>query len=694
MTDCKARVAGSIVKIFRPFIVLLFLLPFTTDLFGQGDSIARHSRVDTTLVLDEVEVVAFQVRGTLRDITGSMAVLSGAGITRSDATNLATTINMIPGVTMQSGTYATSRIVIRGMGSRTPYNTNRIKSYLNGIPLTSSDGVSSPEEVDLQSIGRIEVIKGPASALFGSGLGGSVNMYTPSYEPKKQALGLQYGSYNTVHTQLSGTLNGKESSYWGSISQLQSDGYRENSQYKRTSVLSTAQWKKQGWSVDATILLTGINGEIPSSLDQTTFDNHPEWAAPAWKAVSGYKQTKKMLSGITLTSKLTEHTTNQLTVFGKLNDSYEKRPFNNLDDQSASAGFRNKLSYMTDHAEWIFGTEWIADQYKWKLIKEEQLINENSENRMNFSVFGMVYYQPSPKMHLTFANAFNYTRYRLADMFPANGDQSGKREFPLIISPRAGINYSLNDFVAFYASVGHGYSLPSPEETLLPAGDINPEIKPEQGFQYEIGARMNLLGKTMWLDATLYRIELNNLLVTKRVDEDIFTGMNAGKTRHQGAEIMVNNLFFDFRNFPGKLTSQFSYTISLNRFIDFTDSGNTYDGNDLPGIPDQSVQHQLTWMPFKKMELTTHFYYTGDQYLNDSNSLKYGGYFLGNLKMSLILPVSKSRTFQVYGGINNLADNHYASMLVVNAVGFGNSAPRYFYPGLPRHGYAGIRLLF
>ena len=69
---------------------------------------------------------------------------------------------------MQSGTYATSRIVIRGMGSRTPYNTNRIKFYLNDIPITSSDGVSNPEDINLQMIDRLEVVKGPASALYGS----------------------------------------------------------------------------------------------------------------------------------------------------------------------------------------------------------------------------------------------------------------------------------------------------------------------------------------------------------------------------------------------------------------------------------------------------------------------------------------------------------------------------------------------
>lgn len=87
-------------------------------------------------------------------------------------------INTLPGVTMQSGTLATGRIVIRGMGSRTPYNTNRIRAYLDGIPLTGADGVSSPEELDFASLGRVEVTRGPSSALYGSGLGGALP-YTP-----------------------------------------------------------------------------------------------------------------------------------------------------------------------------------------------------------------------------------------------------------------------------------------------------------------------------------------------------------------------------------------------------------------------------------------------------------------------------------------------------------------------------------
>lgn len=678
----------------RMLCITLLLLVGLQNLSGQENNSPLPERSDTTIVLGEISVEALKISTSLRDVPGSISVVTRKDITLSDGTHLATTINALPGITMQSGNYATSRIVIRGMGSRTPYNTNRIKSYLNDIPLTSSDGVSSPEEIDLHSLQRIEIVKGPAAALFGPGLGGSVNLFTPNYDQYNLKANVQYGFWQTLQTHISATAQGKAMNAWGSISQLQSDGYRENSHYKRTSLLSTAQWKKQGWTVNAMILLTGLNAGIPSSLGKTMFEENPRAAAPTWKAVEGYKQSEKIRAGITVATKINARLDNHFTVFGIGNDSYERRPFNNLDDNSLGYGFRNKLSYHSEKTEWIAGGEYVSDLYEWKLDKDNILLNQNSENRKHFNLFGMVYYRPDKKLNLSFASALGQTSYRLTDRFPANGDQSGQREFPLIFSPRVGINYSINDAFAIYASAGHGYSLPSPEETLLPGGDVNPAIEPEQGMQYETGVRLNLFNRTAWLEGTVYWIELNNLLVTKRVTEDIFTGINAGKSRHQGFELMFRNFFFNYNHFPGRLTSLLSYTLTSNKFVEFTDDGISYDSNHLPGIPNQTIQQQFTWNPVERIELSTQFYYAGEQYLDDLNSEKYESYLLGNLKLSAEILKSTTSALQFYAGINNLTNTHYASMLIVNAKGFGNSEPRYYYPGLPRNFYLGIRFRF
>jgi iron complex outermembrane receptor protein len=672
--------ANKCLSIYIPFFLLF-----------QVAGTRTYSQADSILVLDAVQVEAYQITGRLRSIPGSLSMLTGTSLGLSDGTNMAYVLNSLPGVSMQSGTYITNRIVIRGMGSRTPYNTNRIRSYLNDIPYTGSDGISTPEEIDLQSIGRLELVKGPSSALYGSGLGGNINMYTTTDMINRGIAGLQYGAFNTAKINVSGTLQSNKFRFSGNLGHLQSDGYRENNTYKRTSLFTAAEWKQSSWSLGLTLLLMQVDGGIPSSLGETMFINDPQAAAPGWKAVGGYEKYVKGLAGITLTNRLSDHLTNRLTLFTRLHNSYEKRPFNNLDDQTASLGLRDKLTLHFDKTDWVFGTEYIAEAYEWTLDTNSVGISHNRENRNQLNVFAMVYYRPHPKVNLSLAGAVNHIRYRLTDLYMNNGDQSGSRVFPLIVSPRIGINYSPAETWAIYASAGHGFSMPSPEETLLPEGDVNPDIEPEQGLQFELGSRLSFFDNTLGIDGSVYWIELNNLLVTKRITEDVFTGINAGKSRHQGIELMVNARIMQNQGFPGKMTTVFTYTRSWNRFIDFTDDEITYDGKNLPGIPEQTVYLQVAWNPFRIFGLSVDIRYNGDQFLDDGNAMEYEGYLIADMKLSAELKTRKAGKFSFYAGINNLANTHYASMLIVNAESFNNTEPRYYYPGLPRHMYAGMQ---
>jgi iron complex outermembrane receptor protein len=194
----------------------------------------------------------------------------------------------------------------------------------------------------------------------------------------------------------------------------------------------------------------------------------------------------------------------------------------------------------------------------------------------------------------------------------------------------------------------------------------------------------------MEVDGTLYAIELDNLLVTKRYTEDIFTGINAGKTRHRGIELSVRNRLFSYKNFPGNLTSDFSYTFSKNKFIDFTSEDINYDDNLLPGIPNYSTQISFHWSPIKSILIDAQFQSVGRQFLDDANTLYESSYFLSNLKISNRFDAFKDSSLTAYIGVNNITNSHYASMVIVNAKAFGSDEPRYYYPGLPRHAYIGL----
>lgn len=680
------------IHIFRTSFILFFISFGAFGLFAQSES--SISETDTVISLREVIVNAYQSSSELNRVPGSLSILTGSSVSAWDANSMATTINSLPGVSMQSGTYATSRIVIRGMGSRTPYNTNRIKFYFNDIPITSSDGVSNPEDIDLQMVDRLEIVKGPASALYGSGLGGTINLYSAENIDNKTKAQIHYGAFNTLRANVSKGIVLNNFSLEAHLSSANSDGYRENNHLKKHTALIAGEVDFKLLDLEYFFYTTYLDAGIPSSVGRTLFDTNPKAAAENWSEISGYKKYHKGVAGVTVNNRLNANWNNKLILFGKWNDSYEKRPFNNLDDGSLGGGIRNKLSFHTTKADVIFGLEWITDEYKWLIDKDDVLLNKNKENRNHLNLFSIVYYRPTSKLNLSLAGAFNSIRYKLVDQFKDDENKSGNRNFPSMFSPRVGINYALDQNLTLYSSVGHGFSLPSPEETLLPEGDINPDIKPEEGIQYEIGARLFLFDRKMEIDGTFYGINLNNLLVTKRLTEDVFTGINAGKTRHHGIELMVRNKLFSFTHFPGKLSSDISYTFSKNKFIDFTSDDINYNGNLLPGIPNYSTQITVHWSPIKTIMVDAQLQSLGKQYLDDANSLTESGYFVSNIKISNRFYSHKSSSLFLYLGVNNITNSHYASMVIVNAKAFGSDEPRYYYPSLPRHGYLGLTWTF
>ena len=675
-------------KILKTCVLFLLISAIATI------NAAEIEQKDSIILLNEVVIGSYQVNTRLQKVPGSITLLEKKDINISDGNNFNTALHSVPGIYMHSGTYGTSRIVIRGVGSRTPYNTNRIKSYLNDIPITSSDGISTPEDIELMNINRIEIVKGPASTLYGSGLGGNVNMYTSNENIKSLSALMQYGSFNTLKAGLNGNFGKGNFNASGNINHLQSNGYRENNDFRRTSLLTTGQWSQSSHSIAYTLILMDVNAGIPSSIGKTTYENSPQSAAANWKAIEGFKKVQKGISGVTLSNSLSSAWSNRLTAFGKWIDSYEKRPFNNLDDGTTSFGLRNRVNFHSEKWDVAAGFEFVNDTYKWLLDKNDALINKNSENRNQLNIFGLAYFRPNEKWNISAGASLSKVNYKLTDQFPENGDQSGTRNFPVIFSPRVGVNYAPNHQIAFYASAGHGFSMPSPEETLLPEGDINKDIRPEQGIQTEIAVRMNLFGGKTLLDAAVYQINLTNLLVTKRLTEDIFTGINAGKTRHRGIELMLKQQIFASGIFPGNLIMNANYTLSDNSFIEFTDNDIIYNGKKLPGIPSSVAQAGLNWEPIDDLLIQSQFLLVGSQYLNDANTGTSDGYFTIQLKSSYQISIPKLGEIEIFNGINNLTDARYASMISVNALSVGGNEPRYYYPGLPRHFYGGIKYFF
>jgi iron complex outermembrane receptor protein len=210
----------------------------------------------------------------------------------------------------------------------------------------------------------------------------------------------------------------------------------------------------------------------------------------------------------------------------------------------------------------------------------------------------------------------------------------------------------------------------------------------------ELGVRLSAFNGRLFADANIYLLLVEDLLVTERLSEDIFYGKNAGKTRHMGVE---GSASLRLNENSHTLLPQTQLDVSLafadNRFTDFTDEGNDYTGNALPGVPATVFFTGATFFYPFGLYTTIQYKHTGSQYLDDGNTGSYGAYDLVYLKLGYRLGGKRWST-DIHFGIQNLFNRHYASMLLVNAPSFGSYSPRYYYPGLPRNFYAGLSIDF
>ena len=275
--------------------VFLFLL------FSFGISPVFSQVEKDTLALSAVILEASPIKNVLQNAASSVSVITAAAINTTDGVILTPVLNKIPGLYMQQGGLNTNRITIRGIGARSQYGTNRIKAYFDGIPLSSGEGETVVEDIDVATIEKIEIIKGPNSTSFGSGLGGVIHLFSREM-PLMESFGKStttFGSFGLLQQRLSGGYSDSNSNLFLNYSDLQSDGYRANSSYNRKSFnIHGSQKTSAKGSLSFLGIFTRLKAYIPSSLNENDFNNNPQKAATTWAAAKGYESYDKFLLGL------------------------------------------------------------------------------------------------------------------------------------------------------------------------------------------------------------------------------------------------------------------------------------------------------------------------------------------------------------------------------------------------------------
>ena len=636
--------------------------------------------------------------------------VTAESIAEGSPIDLVDAINETSGVYIQRGAINTNRITIRGIGSRTLFGTNKIRAYFNGFPITNGVGETAIDIFNTQDIASIEIIKGPKATQYGANLGGTLLLN--SKDPKKDGLALKntvtIGSFELFKESLSLNLKEDKLSLHLNADHQEHEGYRENNRYNRNALfINTSYTLNKTFTINGLVQHINNFAQIPSSLNLTDFNEDPTQAAFTWAQSQGFEDNRQTLVGLGLSSNISDSWSNATNVYYSYLDHYEPRPFNILAEITNTYGvrtvFANTFNLNKKSANLSFGAEFNQDHYVVTTTEnlyednngngslEGSLLSDNTEIRSQLQLFGTSTLPITEKLTAEIGLHLNKTSYNLDDNFnEAEANTSADREFDIIVAPNLSLLYKLNNTVTTYLNISRGFNYPSLEETLTPDGIINTDIGPEIGWNYEVGTTLSLLKQRLQINAAAYLLSVNDLLVAERVGNDQFIGRNAGQTDHKGIEISID--------YKQNIVEQLQFKTFLNaefnahKFIDFVDGDSDFSGNDLTGVPSEKINAGISLQHTSGFFFSSQLQYIGEQPITDANTLYAEDYTTLRLSGGYNQSFNEKLSLEVKGGVNNVTDIAYASSILINASSFGNSLPRYYYPGLPRHYFASLSL--
>lgn len=157
----------------------------------------------------------------------------------------------------------------------------------------------------------------------------------------------------------------------------------------------------------------------------------------------------------------------------------------------------------------------------------------------------------------------------------------------------------------------------------------------------------------------------------------MFYGENAGSAVLKGMELSIGFQPLD------RLRFQLSSSLSNNTFKEFEEVDASFSGNHLPGIPRSQFYSSIELELPLQLRLNAVYRYSGRQFADDRNTITVDGWNTIDLGISFTTSLWGKLNMHSQVSVNNLLNEKYASMILINAPSFGGREPRYFYPAQP-----------
>jgi len=652
-----------------------------------------QEKVDTAS-LNAVVVKGFESNKSLINTPASISLLSKATLNASSAFSMLPALNTSSGVRMEERSPGSYRLSIRGSLLRSPFGIRNVKVYYDDFILTDAGGNTYMNLLDIHSINRLELIKGPAGSVYGAGTGGAVllNGFGALKDSNDLKLRLLGGSFGTLNQSLQYQHQSKNIQLNVGQGHFQSNGFRVQSKMRKDNVQLNMRIKSnEQISTDFMLFYSDLFYQTPGGLTFAQFNADPRQSRPATATLPSVVDQKTAIYnksafiGFSNTYKINSRwktvgsVTNGLTQFkNPFITNYEKRREFNL-------GFRSKIVYENNlpiPVQWVSGFEIQRGEYaidssgNIKGAPDGNKVSDEVIARQQFA-FTQLNIQPLRFLQIQSGlsiNRFFYSIQRTTGA-PANGIK--KLDFNRQLLPRIALLAAPGAGISLYGQLSKGYSSPSIAEIRPSAGGVYSGLQAEYGWSKEIGIKLSAWRNKLYMQAALFQFDLRDAIVRRvnNIGAEYF--VNEGDVQQKGIEIEYQ---YNLVNLPRQKffkSLKWSQAITLNdfRFVNYKNNQTSFAGNQLTGIADNVIVSSLA------MDLTAHFYwnvqfnYVGKMPLNDANTFFSNPYRLWQSKIGW--RSGHTRPIELFLLMDNIGNENYSLGFDINAFGnrFYNPAP-------------------
>lgn len=669
---------------------------------------------EASLTLDSVVVTGSRVEHSSFDLPAAIDVVGADRIGADQArVNASEALASVPGINVQNRqNYAQDlQISSRGFGARSAFGVRGIRLISDGIPASMPDGQGQAATFNLDRAERIEVMRGPLSAIYGNHAGGVIQMFTPDGKGAPTVEGnFSAGSFGTWKADLSAQGEVGGIGYVIDASRFATEGYRDHSSAERDQTMVKLTFRP---SQDGKLTLIANtfrqDAEDPQGVTWGEFKSNPKGVA--WDAARGYfpalafntrKSIDHQQGGLTYEHRFGDQTVQVSAYVGQRSTiQYQSIPVATQANTRHSGGVIDfDRTFAGASGRWIgrfalgggrltttVGVDFEQstddrrgyENFSGAILGVKGTLRRNEEDRVfSFDQYVQAEWQWN---RWTFTGGLRHSRvsFKVDDSYinpPLNLDDSDSVTYDKT-TPTLAAMYRLSDTVNIYASAARGFEAPTFNEMFYSSagGSFNANLKPSNSTHYEAGVKA-MVGNNHRVDAAVFEIKTDDEIVVLSSTGGRTAYQNAGPTSRHGFELSMGS------NWSESLSSRIAYTYLDAKY----DEGFTFTtpfpfvtktvnaGNRLPGISAQTLFGELAWRHRASgFHAAVEGVARSKVYVEDTNVDKPApGYAIANLRFGVDRQYGALK-LGTFLRLNNIFDNQYVGSVIV-----GDGSQRYY----------------